>query len=278
MSVEAAKIHYRDQYIAQFEQKVSFLRHAATKEAIRSGNSVTFLVSGSGSDTAVSRGVNGQIPYGSPTNTQTNAVLVEKHAPYELTGFNIFSSQGDQLAIMRNASMAVINRDIDLHILSVLSGTTINTATSTATLSMVMSAKAELGNNDVPVEEMDNMFAVISPAFEAYLEQTTEYASGDYVDMKVHNGATRRTFRWSGVNWIVSSRISGIGTSAELCYMWHRSALGFAVNVGEDKIAIGYDEKQDTSWSRASIYRVASLLQASGVVQMVHDGSAYNLS
>ena len=66
-------------------------------------------------------------------------------------------------------------------------------------------------------------------------------------------GPVRKMWRWGGVNWMVSARITGVGTSAELCYMWHRAALGYAVNVGEDSIHVGYDEKQDTSWTRASI-------------------------
>jgi hypothetical protein len=67
---------------------------------------------------------------------------------------------------MRQASMNVINRDIDLTILAELANATIDTgAYATASLAMVEKAKAYLGNKDVPVEEEDNMFAVIiSPA------------------------------------------------------------------------------------------------------------------
>jgi len=279
MAVEAAVVQYREAMVDQFEQNVSILRYSMTKESMTKGNQATFLVAGSGTDTAVTRGVNGQIPYGNPTNTQSTATLVEKHAPYELTNFNIFSSQGDQKAIMRKASMAVINRDIDLEILSVLSGATIDTGTATTgSINMVMSAQAELGVNDVPVEDEDNMFAVITPAFRAYLMQTTEFSSGDYVEFKSYSGAIRKMWRWAGINWMVSARITNIGTSNELCYMYHRDSMGFACNMGEESIAIGYDEKQDSSWSRSTIYRKALLLQNSGIVQMKHDGSAYQLS
>jgi hypothetical protein len=279
MAIEAAVIQYRQAFVDQFEGRSSVMRLGVTKEAMIKGNSATFLVAGSGTDTAVTRGSNGQIPYGNPTNSQVTATLVEKHAPYELTGFNIFSSQGDQKAIMRQASMNVINRDIDLTILAELANATIDTgAYTTASLAMVEKAKSYLGNQDVPVEEEDNMFAVISSGFRAYLMQTTEFASGDYVDVKPFSGPTRKMWRWDGVNWMVSSRITGVGTSAELCYMWHRNALGYAINVGEESIMIGYDEKQDTSWSRATVYHGAKILQNTGIVQMKHDGSAFGLS
>lgn len=279
MAVEAAVVQYRQAFIDQFEGRASVFRAMTTKESVIKGQTATFLVAGSGTDTAVSRGVNGQIPYGNPTNTQKSATLVEKHAPYELTGFNIFASQGDQKEVMRRASMAVINRDIDLVCLAELANATIDTgAYATASMAMVEKAKGYLANNDIPVEEEDNMFAVVSGGFMAYLRQTTEFSSHDYVDVKPLVGPTRRMLRWNGINWAQSARITGVGTSTELCYMFHRNALGYAVNVGEENIAVGYDEKQDTSWTRATIFHGAKILQNTGIVQLKHDGSAFGLS
>jgi len=275
MAIEAAVIQYKKDFVPAFEQKVSLLKLTATKESIMSGNQATFLVSGSSSDTAVTRGSNGQIPYGNPTNAQLTATLVEKHAPYELTGFNVFASQGDQIKVMRSQSINVINRDIDLTLLSELANATQDFGSGTASLATVLGAQAILGNSDVAVEEEDNMFAIISPAFRGYLMQTTEFASGDYVEMKPYGGPARRMFRWNGINWIVSSRVTGLGTASEICYMYHRNAVGYAVNVGEERIAAGYDDKQDLSWSRASVYHGAKILQNSGIVKITHDGSAF---
>jgi len=275
MAVEAAVVQYKKDFVPAFQQRSSLLRMAAMKETVMNGNQATFVVSGSSSDTAVTRGTNGQIPYGNPTNSQVTATLVEKHAPYELTGFNVFASQGDQVRVMRDQSIAVINRDIDLTILAELANATQDFGTGTATLATVLGAQAILGNNDVDVEDEANMFAVITPAFRGYLLQTTEFANGDYVDMKPLGGPVRKMYRWAGVNWIVSSRVTGIGTASEICYMFHRSSLGYAINVGEDKIFAGYDEKQGLSWSRAEVYHGAKILQNSGIVKITHDGSAF---
>lgn len=275
MAIEAAVIQFRKDFVPAFEQRSSLLRLSATKETVLNGNQATFVVSGSGGDTAVTRGTNGHIPYGNPTNNQYTAALVEKHAPYELTGFNVFASQGDQIRVMRDASIAVINRDIDLTFLAELANATQDYGSGTASLATVLGAQAILGNNDVDVEQEDNMFAVISPAFRGYLMQTTEFASGDFVELRPFNGPARKVWRWAGINWIVSSRITGLGTSSELCYMYHRSAIGYAVNVGEDRIFAGYDEKQDLSWSRATVYHGAKILQNNGIVKITHDGSAF---
>lgn len=275
MAVEAAMIRYRREFVAAFEQDVSLLKTSATKESMTDGLTATFLVSGSGSDTAVTRGTNGQIPYGNPTNTQVAATLVEKHAGYELTGFNIFASQGDQTRIMQMASMNVINRDIDLTILAELANATQDFGSGTASVSTVAGAKAILGNGQVRTWEADNMFGVVSPAFMAYLMQTTEFASADYVDVKPFSGPPRRMLRWFGINWIENPLVTGVGTSAEICYIYHRAALGYAVRVQEEKIAIGYDDKQDTSWTRATTYHAAKILQNTGIVKITHDGSAF---
>lgn len=275
MAVEAAMTRYRKEFVAAFEQDVSLLKTSATKESMTDGLSATFLVSGSGSDTAVTRGTNGQIPYGNPTNTQVAATLVEKHAGYELTGFNIFASQGDQMRIMQMASMNVINRDIDLTILTELANATQDYGSGTASVATVAGAKAILGNGQVRTWEADNMFGVVSPAFMAYLMQTTEFASADYVDVKPFSGPPRRMLRWFGINWIENPLVTGVGTASEICYIYHRAALGYAVRVSEEKIAIGYDDKQDTSWSRATTYHAAKILQNTGIVKITHDGSAF---
>lgn len=275
MSVEAAIIQYKKDFVPAFEQRSSYLRAMATKETVLSGNQATFLVSGSGGDTAVTRGTNGLIPYNNPTNTQYTATLVEKHAPYRMTGFNVFASQGDQVRVMRDASISVINRDIDLTMLAELANATLDFGSGTATLNTVLGAQTILGNNDVPVEDENNMFAIISPAFRGYLAQTKEWASGEYVDVKPLVGPAKRMWRWLGINWVVSSLITGKGTSSEICYMFHRSAIGYAVNVGEDRIFANYDEEQGYSWSRAEVFHGAKILQNTGIVKITHDGSGF---
>ena len=54
-----------------------------------------FLVAGSGGATAVTRGLNGNIPPRVDSLTQVPATLVEWHDKPQRTEFNIFASQGD---------------------------------------------------------------------------------------------------------------------------------------------------------------------------------------
>lgn len=275
MTVQAAKQLYKDEFIAAYEQERSLLSAATTKEHMSSGNTMTWLVAGSGGAAAVTRGQNGQIPYFTPSNTQVSVTLVEKHAPFELTGFDIFASQGNQRQIMQNASMAVIKRDQDLTIITELANATQDYGSGPFDLSTIAMSKAILGQNYVDTSNPDEMFWLITPAAEAYLMQMPEFTSADYVSVSpLEGGAERNYRRWMGANWIVSPLLTGVGTTSEVMYYYSRGALGYACNVGEDNVAIGYDEKQDASWSRATIFHGSKIIQNNGIIKVGHDGSA----
>lgn len=284
MAGNAPQVQYRQEFVLGFTQRASLLREAVTREAVVKGNQATFLIASS-TNTAVTRGLNGRLPYQDNDNAQVTVALAEKHVPIEMTGFNIFSSQSDQKAIMQINSMAGINRDIDQVILNELANGTLDTgAAATASLTMISKAISQLMANGAPWD--GGLYAVISPAFLMYLQAIATWASHDYVEVKPFvnfpglNASNAKDkgqgwIKWMGVNWIVSSLISGITTNAEKCFMFHRNAIGHAANVADIQVEMDYDKKEDSSWTRTSLYHNAKLLQNSGVVQMLHDGSAF---
>ena len=276
MSDPTFTTQYRREQIATFEQRYSILRATCIQEGMSSGSSAVFQVSGSGSASAVERGVNGLIPYFTTDNTQSTVTLVEAHAPFQRTSFNIFATQGDMKKVMHDEAIGTLNRHIDQKIIDQLDAATNDTGTSqAASMDIVMKSQVILGNNNIPIEEEDNMFCVITPAFRAYLLQTTEFASGDYVDVKPLNGPVRRAWRWAGLNWMLHTGLSGATTSTEKCYMYHKRAMGHAANSKEMQVIVGYNEEQDYTYARATLYHNAKLLQNSGIVQLKHDGSAF---
>lgn len=276
MSSAAAQTQYRQEFISGFEQRMSLLRQSVTKEAMIKGNQATFLVADSGQATAQTRGANGKIPARSDNLAQPTATLVEKHDLVQRTGFDVFASQGDGRRIMQETSMAVINRDIDQTILAELSTATQDAGSATtASLTLALKAKTILGNNQVPFD--NNISAVITPAFHAYLMQVEEFASADFVNNKPFS-SDQQMFRWMGVNWIVHPNLAGKGTNAEVCFMYHASAIGHAANVEGMESEIGFNAEQQYSWARCSIFMGAKLLQNAGVVVINHDGSAFAAS
>ncbi|HEX9659068.1 MAG TPA: phage capsid protein, partial [Rhodothermales bacterium] len=231
MAESAAVVQYRDELVAEFEQQQSLVRQSTTTEATIKGNQATFNVAGSGGATAVTRGINGKIPGRGDNNTQTAVTLVEWHDLVEKTGFNIFQSQGDQRSLMQRTTRAVMNRKIDDDIVTELNTGTVNTgAAVTGSVSLVMKAKTILGNASVPWDS--NLYALITPAMEAYLMQTTEFASREYINRGPFENADPAwrdqplMYIWLGVSWCVHPNLPGAGGAAEKCFMYHKSAIG----------------------------------------------------
>lgn len=280
MSDTAFQTQYRQEFIAGFEQKQSLLRDTTTTEAVIKGNTAVFLVADSGGATAVTRGTNGMIPARADNLTQNSLVLLEWHDLVRKTGFNVFASQGNQREIMQDTTMGVINRKIDDSIITELNTATNDTGTAvTGSVSLFQTARVILSNNSVPWDS--NITLLTTAALIAYLEQAPEFANAQYVDLRPYAGqdASWRdkpmAYKWRNCLIIEHPNLPGKATTAEKCFLYHKSAIGHAANTGAVETPVGYDQEQDYSWARASIFMGAKLLQNSGVVVINHDGSAF---
>jgi hypothetical protein len=277
MSDTAFQTMYRQEFIAGFEKRQSLARRTVTTATEINGNTAVFLVADSGGATAVTRGVNGDIPTRPDNLSQYSATLEEWHDVPERTNFNLYASQGDGRRIMQETSMAVVNRKIDSDIHTALATATVTWgAAAAATLALVSTAKTKLGNAFALDEEP---YALITPAYYAYLMGLTQFASRDYISdtNKPFEGVSMSlAFNWYGVNWIVDAGLPGAGTSSATCFMFAKSAIGHACDMESISTHVGYDEKNDKSWARCSTYMGSKLLQNSGVVKMQHNDSAYS--
>ena len=272
---------YRQEFVEAFEQGVTLLRETTTTEAQIKGNQAIFLVAGSGSATATTRGINGRITARADANTQNTCTLQEWHDLVRKTGFNIFASQGNQRAMMQMTTVKVVSRKIDSLIETELATGSVGIgATGTIpNISLIMNGVVKLGNASVPWDS--NITFLCQPSFLAYLMQTTEWASADFVDLRPYanqdaNWRDRPSvYRWNNMNVIAHPNLSGKATTAEKSYMYHKAAIGFAMDTAGMQTFADYDAENDYSWSRATGYMGAKLLQNAGVVVITHDGSAY---
>lgn len=273
MAESAFQVQYRQEFIQGFEQRQSLIRQTVTTESVIKGNQATFLVADSGDAEAVTRGLNGLIPGRADNLQQKTATLVEWHDKPVKTDFNIFASQGDQRRIMQETSMAVINRKMDQDIIAQLETATQDTgAAQQASLDLCMYGRAILGNNEVPLD--GNLFGLITPAFEAYLMQLKEFANADYVNNKPFSNQMTM-FRWANVNWIVHPNLPGKGTNAEKCFLYHKSAMGHAIDTAGMQSTVGFNDEHNYSWALCTVYMGSILMQNEGVVVLNHDGSGY---
>ena len=283
MADSAFQIQYRQEFIAAFEQHQSLLRDTVTTEAVIEGQQALFLVAGSGSATAVTRGLNGRIPARNDANNQNTCTLQEWHDLVRKTGFNVFASQGNQRAVMQMTTMAVINRKIDELIINQLNTGTvaIGAASTIPNVSMFQNGRVKLANAAVPWDS--NITLLCQPSFLAYMEQATEFSNAQYVDMRPYAGRDTPSwkdkpmaYRWHNCLIVEHPNLPGKGTTSEKSFLYHKTAAGHAMDTGGLQSPVGYDQEQDYSWARASCYMGALLLQNTGVVVITHDGSAYS--
>lgn len=274
---------YRQEFIAMFEQHQSLLRESCTTEAVIKGNTAVFLVAGSAGATAVTRGVNGLIPTRSDDNTQNSCVLGEWHDLVRKTSFNIFASQGNQVAIMQLSTVGVINRKIDDQILTELNTGTVavGAASATPTVSMFQNGRVKLTNASVPWDF--NITFCCGATFLAFLEEAPEFSNANYVDVKPYSGGDQNPswrdkpmmYRWRNTLLIEHPNIPGKATASEKAFLFHKSAIGSAADISGLQSPVGYNEEQDYSWARASMNMGAKLLQNTGVVVFTYDGTIY---
>jgi len=277
----AFQTQYRQEFIAGFEQHQSLLRDTVTTEAVIKGNTARFLVADSGGAETTTRGVNGLITARSDNLATPSATLTEEHDLVRKTGFNVFASQGNQRQIMQETTMAVVNRKIDNQITTKLTtGTvTIGSSTTLPSVDLFQNARVKLSNASVPWDS--NITLLCQPSFLAYLEQAPEFSSADYVNLRAYAGDDPSwrdqpmAYRWRNALIIEHPNLTGKGTSSEENYLYHKSAIGHAADTSGMQSPVGYDEEQDYSYARCSMYMGAVLLQNAGVVTITADGSAY---
>lgn len=282
MADTAFQTQYRDEFIAGFEQHQSLLRECVTTDAVIKGNSAVFLVADSGGAEAVTRGVNGLITARADNNTQNTCTLQEWHDLVRKTAFNVFASQGNQREIMQKTTQAVINRKIDSLITTELNtGTvTIGSSTTIPDVALFQNGRVKLSNAGVPWDS--NITLVCQPSFLSYLEEAPEFANADYVEVKPYSGGEANpswrdkpmAYRWRNSLIIEHPNLPGRGTSSEISFLFHKSAIGHAMDVAGIDTEVGYDGEQAYSWARVSATMGAKLLQNSGVVVITADGSA----
>lgn len=281
MSDTAFQIQYRQEFIQTFEQHQSLLRDTVTTEAVIKGNVAVFLVAGSNDAEAVTRGLNGLIPARADDNTQNSCTLQEWHDLVRKTNFNVFASQGNQRQIMQMTTMAVLNRKIDSLIINELNtGTvTIGSSSTVPNVSLFQNGRVKLSNASVPWDS--NITLLCQPSFLAYLEQADEFSSADYVDMRPYAGDDPSwrdkpmAYRWRNCLIVEHPNLPGKATSSEKSFLYHKSAIGHAMNKEGLQTPVGYDEEQAYSWARASCDMGAKLLQNTGIIVITHDGSEY---
>jgi hypothetical protein len=270
---------YKEEFIADFARRKSFLEPTVRNDPIDRGGQMIYLIAGDGGRSTVTRGANGLIPPSDDVQSNVTVTLNEDIDFAEKTSFNIFTVQGNQLDIMRMNSMGVIMRKKDARIIAALETGSVSLGTfASMTKALANKIAVTLGNAEVGLDDHgSDMFVVVTPAAWAELTDITSFANADYVNFggesPVESGlpSLGRFKNWMGLNWGMHTGLTGKGTSTATCLAWHKQAIGYATSPRGIDPAAGYDDKQDTSWRRTTIFHGAVKLFNSAIVKFTHD-------
>ena len=270
---------YRSEAIMGFERKGGLLRQSVTTETMKKGSSLVFVVKDSGSATANTRGYDGNIVPRSMNNNQVTLSMSEWHDLPRMTGYNVFTSQdANPRFAMYETAYDVLGRKQDDDIVTALNTATqgpTDTAISDA-FRLLMDGVELLGRSNVRTDGGD-IYAVVSHAFMSNLQRVKEFSHAEYVSQKTYDDGVQSTnmmWKWNGINIIKFNNLPGVGTATERCFIYHKNAIGHAIDNESFDISVGYNDEQAYSYVRASAFMGAKLLQNSGVKILKHVGNS----
>lgn len=275
MAYTVTATQYRDEWIHEFQRGETYLKDTVSKESIISGHSsAAWAIAGQSSGMS-ERGVNGLIPTRNAADRQVTAELKEMHSLENNTSFNVFTSQGGKLReVMQKRSRMDAVREIDDEIVRALTTATnvYNSGTAvTMTLGRMVDIVSDLWEGNVD----ERVTFLHTPKSWARLLTMPNFTSSDYVDRKPLMDEAPRPVIYANAWHMMHNGLVGRTTATAQMFVYAKSAVGHALADGDNiKVAAGYNEEQDYSWDRATIYHRAVILQQAGVLKVVHDDSA----
>lgn len=275
MAYMITRDQYRDEWVVAFQRGETPLKSAVTKEIMISGLNAKFALQGA-AGRMTERGTNGLIPSRNRTDTQPTITLKEKHSKETQTGFNVFTAPANLREAMQNAGALTAFREIDYTILDALATATNQYnggAAVTLTQGKIVDALTDIFENDVQTDDM--ITCVWTPKSWGRLMTIPEFASVDYVaDKPLVGYGVDKPKIWMGAMHMMHNGLPGKGTATASNFIFAKAAVGHAVATGEIQVAAGYNDEDDYSYSRHTLFDGGLILQQSGVIEVITDDTA----
>ncbi len=275
------RTQYSDEFKLDYEIDQAQMLRCVNSNGVIHGDIAKFDVVDVGEE-AVKKGRDGKIPTLQLGLSQVSATLDQDHAKYRIDNFDAFRGNPNTRAVMNMRGKAAINRKINQVIIDQLDTATnqvSNTGAAASSLGVIMSILAKLGARDVPVGDGD-VWGIISFNMWGQMNRITEFKSSDYVtDAGIVQkgppgaGSKYEVRRWMGVNWMICNQLTGKGTNAAKCYVFHKSAVAHMFD-GEPSPILFNNDEDAYSGVRFEVKHTSKLCLQRGVEQFLHDDSA----
>lgn len=238
-----------------FQRRGSFLKDAVRMKTDVVGSTAVFQKIGTG--TATTKARHGTITPMNQTHTAPQATIVDFYAGdfvdrLDEAKINI----GERDAIASGGAMA-LGRKVDDQITTVLDSTTQSTITLTITSKANIHGTAiqfveAVWANDVPND--GDVYSAVTARYWSQLMLLDQFSRADWVraDGQAYVSGPAigggRWKDWMGIKFKMQTGLQGAGTSSANCYIWHKTAVGYAVAKSAGNIAGNASVAADITW------------------------------
>ena len=237
-----------------FQREGSMLKDTVFLKDGIVGSTAHFQKLGTGTATTKSR--HGEITPMNVTHTAPSVSLADFYAGEWSDSLDEAKVNIDvRMAYAKSGAMA-LGRKVDEQITTVLDSTTQSTVTLTVTSSAAIQASLitfveALDANSVPND--GQRYGVLTPRMYAQAMTFDSFASSDYVGANglpfVDGAPGHRMFRsWMNVSWCMHPGLPGQGTSTAKCFVYHKNAVGYAIQKAERNVSGGENVSADITW------------------------------
>jgi hypothetical protein len=237
-----------------FQREGSMLLPAVFNKTNIVGATAYFEKLGTGA--AVTKSRHGEITPMNASHTQPSCTLADFYAGDWVDLLDEAKTNIDARMAYARAGAYALGRKVDDQITTVLDGTTQSTVTLAVTSyaaiqgALIQFVEA-LDSNSVPND--GQRYGALTPRMWAQAMTVQSFANSQFVGangLPFTTGAPgHRMFReWMGVKWCMHPGLPGKGTSTAKCFVWHKSAIGYAIAKSAGNLAGNEAVAADITW------------------------------
>ena len=238
-----------------FQRKGSYLKEAVRMKTDVVGSTAVFQRIGKG--TATTKARHGTITPMNQTHAAPSCTLADFYAGDWVDRLDEAKTNINERDAIASGGAMALGRKVDDQITAVLDTTTQATVTLTVTskaniLATAIQFAETAWANDVPND--GEVYAAVTPRYWSQLMTIDAFSRSEYV------GANGLPFTagpaigmgkwkdWMGVKWKMQTGLPGAGTSSAKCFIWHKSAIGYAVAAAAGNVAGQQSVAADITW------------------------------
>lgn len=238
-----------------FQRKGSYLRDAVRLKTDVVGSTAVFQKIGKG--TATTKARHGTITPMNQTHTAPSVTLQDFYAGDWVDALDEAKTNINERDAIASGGAMALGRKVDDQITTVLDTTTQSTVTLTVsskanTLATAVEFAEAAWANDVPND--GEVYAVVTPRYWSQLMLLEQFSRAEWV------GTDGQAFRegpamgrarwkdWNGVKWKMQTGLPGEGTATAKCFIWHKTAIGYAIAAHAKNSAANEAVAADITW------------------------------